>query len=99
LNKEVWTTYFGASWVVLGADLLASSIGGLGLGHKSYLFCVTIAPRTTSSFKSILYWFSLLIIDCKNLLILLEYRAEDCPDILDGKSVNPIILTPLCKTI
>ena len=33
--------------------------------------------------------------DWKNLLMLFEYNADDWPDILDGKSVNPIILTPL----
>jgi hypothetical protein len=39
----------------LGLDaLLASSIGGFGLGQSNSLFCVTIAPLTTSSFKSIL---------------------------------------------
>lgn len=83
----IWATYLGFSCVVLGADLDASSMGGLGFGHNSSLFLVIMAPLTTSSFRSISNLFSLLIMDCKNLLMLLEYRAEDCPDILEGRSV------------
>lgn len=100
LNKDVWTIYFGFSWVALFDVLFdASNIGGFGFGHSTYLFWVIIAPRTTSSFRSMLYEFYLFIIDCKNLDMLFEYNAEDCPDIRDGRSVYPIIFTPLWTTI
>lgn len=63
----------GALWSTLGLEVLAaSSMGGLGLGHKSSLFCVTMAPLTTSSLRSTSYSLDLLIIDWKNLLMLFE---------------------------
>lgn len=69
------------------------------MGQRSSLLLVTMAPLTTSSLRSMSNLFYLFIMDCRNLLILLEYRAEDWPDILDGRSVYPIILTPLWTTI
>lgn len=99
LVSDFWKRFYGtgsAFGIAFGLLVLAaSSIGGLGLGHKTYLFCVTIAPLTTSSLRSTSYSLVLLIIDWKNLLMLLAYRAEDCPLILDGRSVYPMILTPL----
>lgn len=40
-----------------------------------------------------------MVIWFKNLEILLEYKLELYPDILDGKSVYPIILTPFYTLI
>jgi hypothetical protein len=37
LNKLVWTTYFGFSWVLVEV-FEASSMGGFGLGQSTYLF-------------------------------------------------------------
>lgn len=53
-----------------------------------------IALPTTSSSKSMLNLFSLLIIVPKNLVILLAYKELDYPPNLLGKSVYPMILTP-----
>jgi len=50
-------------------------------------FLVTIAPRTTSSFRSIPYSFSLGEMERRNLVMLLEYSVEDWVGSRDGRSV------------
>lgn len=83
------------------AGFFAASNSGRGSlhGHKVEPSLQMIDLFTTSS--SILIWnfFSLSTIEANNLVILLEYNIDDYPANLDGKSVYPIILTPLCSTI
>jgi hypothetical protein len=47
LNGLTYSTTFGLCYVFGAVPLAASSIGGLGFGHKSCLFCVMMAPLTT----------------------------------------------------
>lgn len=52
-------------------------------------FSVTIEPLTTSSSKSTPNSFSAGAMESMNLVILLEYKVEDCVGSLEGRSVYP----------
>jgi hypothetical protein len=47
LNGLIYSTTFGLCSTFAAVPLAASNIGGFGFGHKSYLFCVMMAPLTT----------------------------------------------------
>lgn len=78
----------------------ASNLGGLGLGHNTSPLFVTIAPLAISSYKLVEVWPSLVTnIYYKNFEMLFAYKELDWPASLLGKSVYPIILTPLTMFI
>lgn len=52
-------------------------------------FNVTIEPLTTSSSRSTPNSFSAGAMESINLVMLLEYRVEDCVGSLEGRSVYP----------
>jgi len=70
----------------LGVGRAAGGGVGRGAGGRMAPWWTTIEPRTTSSVRSILKaLFSPM--DNKNLVMLFEYRVDDCVGSLEGRSV------------
>mmetsp|Transcript_42886 Transcript_42886/g.81801 ORF Transcript_42886/g.81801 Transcript_42886/m.81801 type:complete len:294 (-) Transcript_42886:1086-1967(-) len=90
----------GNTRAATGAFLLAGTSTGGG-GYASTPFSTTSALRTATSLRSIANSrpsSTSRDMERKKLEALLEYKAEDCAAMREGKSVNPRHVTPACTT-